>query len=320
MSISQEIKQNLLEATVNLLPGGLMILDENARIVLWNDWLVEKTSINAETAIDSELSSLYPNEHFKRFRLALDFIFDFQLPQVLSHSLNQYLLPIPVQEGKFKNIDHMQQDVQLIPISFKEKTYALVLITDVTALYYERMGFLSVTQKTKIQSYTDPLTGAYNKRFLTDWLKDAIHSAFGQDKAIICYSMDLDKFKAINDTYGHDIGDEILLAFAESINDMRRTSDYLIRMGGDEFILFQIIDDFRSAIPHHFAKRLLNHFGKERFTKHDIQISCSCGISVWDRADNPVPGKALLKQADEALYAAKNEGRNTYSIYDSEHQ
>lgn len=133
--------------------------------------------------------------------------------------------------------------------------------------------------------------------------------------------MDLDKFKAINDTYGHDIGDDILWAFTESINDMRRSSDYLIRMGGDEFILFQTIDDFRPAIPHHyFAKRLLGHFKNERFTKHDLQISCSCGISIWDRLDNPVLGKALLKQSDEALYAAKNEGRGTYLIYTSDEQ
>lgn len=146
----------------------------------------------------------------------------------------------------------------------------------------------------------DPLTGIYNRRRLGRDLEKHIsmYNRYGIDFSMIM--MDIDNFKPVNDTYGHDTGDKILIQLAEHFCQQTRTEDNVYRVGGDEFS-FLIMDSENQA--YEFADRL-----RESVCKCYFEISVSAGIAGYKGQDG------VLKRADEALYEAKNSGKNNIVI------
>ena len=130
------------------------------------------------------------------------------------------------------------------------------------------------------------------------------------NSTLACLMIDLDKFKPINDTYGHAAGDEVLRIVAERLNLVSRDTDFVARLGGDEFAMVATaIEDIASAeLP---AKRIVDQLGVPiYFEDNELKIGGSVGISIYPNDAQNIEG--LLKLADDALYASKKAGRNTF--------
>ncbi len=160
---------------------------------------------------------------------------------------------------------------------------------------------------------TDSLTGVLNRRSLLMVADEVFYRFRRYQRPFSILVMDLDGFKNVNDTLGHLRGDSVLVEFAELINKMRRESDALGRMGGDEFCM--VLPETRQDEAKRLAERILAACREVHLTKDNCgpQLSTSIGISEVRQEDNSLD--SLYTRADSALYAAKRRGRHCWVCY-----
>ena len=169
-------------------------------------------------------------------------------------------------------------------------------------------------------AFHDPLTGLPNRKYLFEQLSQLIIQAYRHNRKVAVVFLDLDNFKDINDSYGHDIGDLMLISIAENIKYSLRPGDIIGRIGGDEFII--ILDDVAklediNIIINKIQKGIESAITqiKEKLGIDIIKVSCSMGISIYP--DDSQKLEELIKFADIALYQAK-EIKNTFVFYSKE--
>jgi diguanylate cyclase (GGDEF)-like protein len=163
-------------------------------------------------------------------------------------------------------------------------------------------------------AHHDALTDLPNRILLRDRLNQAIELAHRQGRQLAVMFVDLDRFKYINDSLGHSVGDQLLLSVAQRLTNCVRHSDTVSRQGGDEFVLLL------SSIEHPedaalFAQKMLTALAQpHHIEQRDLHISISIGISIY-----PADGRdaeTLIKRADTAMYYAKESGRNNYKFFE----
>jgi diguanylate cyclase (GGDEF)-like protein/PAS domain S-box-containing protein len=173
-----------------------------------------------------------------------------------------------------------------------------------------------MTQRMSYLAHHDYLTDLPNRLLLNDRLTQAISAAHRQQQQLAVLFVDVDRFKHVNDTLGHAIGDQLLQSVARRLVAGVRASDTVSRQGGDEFVILL------SGISHtedgaHSAKKLLRSLGMpHRVGEHDLQITVSIGISVYP--DDGADAEMLVKNADVAMLAAKDNGRSNYQFFKSD--
>ncbi len=156
---------------------------------------------------------------------------------------------------------------------------------------------------------TDPLTGLYNRRYMESHLNSLVEQAVSRKKPLTVLVLDIDFFKAINDTHGHDAGDDVLREFSVRIKKSIRGIDLACRYGGEEFVV--VMPETDLAVATMVAERLRRRIATEPFPIQDgsksLEVTISVGISALGRDDTSAN---ILKRADAALYRAKRDGRN----------
>jgi two-component system cell cycle response regulator len=156
----------------------------------------------------------------------------------------------------------------------------------------------------------DPLTGLYNRRYMESHAGALVARANDRDKPLSLLILDIDHFKSVNDSYGHEAGDEVLREFASRLRSCVRGVDLACRLGGEEFVV--VMPDTDLGIASRVAERIRRRIAGELFSidrgARSIEVTISVGLSSLNGAgDTPA---LILKRADEALYRAKNSGRN----------
>ncbi len=160
---------------------------------------------------------------------------------------------------------------------------------------------------------TDALTGLPNRRALEVWAPSQLSSAARHDFWIWAVMIDLDLFKKVNDTFGHDAGDTVLKTFAEILKANTRQSDICARWGGEEFLIMITHADMENA--NNVVERIRKQFEIKKFifNNREISVTASFGI-VGFRGTKPPDLSVFLARADTALYAAKIKGRNRVEL------
>jgi diguanylate cyclase (GGDEF)-like protein/PAS domain S-box-containing protein len=162
----------------------------------------------------------------------------------------------------------------------------------------------------------DVLTGLPNRSVFLDRLKLAIERAARADAAVAVMVMDLDNFRSVNNTLGHDVGDALLRAVTQRVQKITRTTDTLARLGGDDFgILLEDVTDMAAASR--TVRNIVNAFHTPVDANgHPIEVTVSIGIAAYPKDDkDPL---SLLREAELAMYQAKSEGRDAFRYFDKE--
>lgn len=185
-------------------------------------------------------------------------------------------------------------------------------------LLYERLNkkhqsLKKANGEIRLLSRTDPLTGCYNRGYLNQHLPHEIKRAVRYNHALSLVLCDIDHFKKVNDTFGHQCGDVVLKALVQSITSLIRSDmDWLARYGGEEFLL--VLPETKVANASGMADRLRRHLAAEEIECQGerISITVSFGVTGFDAARpfNRISAEGLINSADQYLYAAKNQGRN----------
>ncbi|MES9834373.1 MAG: diguanylate cyclase, partial [Candidatus Thiodiazotropha sp. DIVDIV] len=162
-------------------------------------------------------------------------------------------------------------------------------------------------------AYIDKLTKLPNRRYFTDRLSEAVKESETDGKALSVFFLDLDNFKIINDSLGHEIGDHVLRETAWRLQDTLRSDDTVCRLGGDEFtVIIKNVSDKESLAS--LADMIIQCFAKPiEIVERELRISTSIGIVQFPEDGHNE--KELIKNADTAMYAAKHAGKNAYRFF-----
>lgn len=165
-----------------------------------------------------------------------------------------------------------------------------------------------ISEKLQVTSATDPLTGAFNRRYFFDTIEKFLFSQRSTDASLSLIMTDIDYFKQINDRYGHPVGDQVLKALTELAKKLLRDADLFVRFGGEEFVIALPNASLADAVA--IAQRLCEQVRNAPFGEADdpIVVTISCGVAQYGPGDDGID--AVIKRADTALYKAKQQGRN----------
>lgn len=201
----------------------------------------------------------------------------------------------------------------IVPITFFLGAVFVLLVSSLsldTALDVKRISTL------EIENITDPLTGIYNRRYLDRRIDEEVKRALRYDFPLSVLMLDIDRFKAVNDRFGHRAGDAVLSKLGQTIAQSVRRSDVVARYGGEEVLVIATHTPIHAAAE--LGERLRRLVEATEFTTHDrpdrqsLQVTVSIGIAALNAEKND--SRSLIQSADEALYRAKKEGRNRIAM------
>jgi len=202
-------------------------------------------------------------------------------------------------------------DIHLVPVSAGGRiTHWVAFLRDITAM----KGQIAQLRR---QATYDPLTDLPNRTLLLERLEKAIESARTRDGFVALLMMDLDRFKEVNDTFGHHLGDVLLKQIADRLRAMLHPNETLSRLGGDEFGLFLTrASDANDAAA--VARRILDSLMKPfEIERHLLEVSASIGIAMYPT--HGADARTLFRRADAAMYSAK-ESNVGYAFHNEEHE
>jgi len=226
-----------------------------------------------------------------KFYMCFNFIID-----------DEYYLVLHIQAKSQNELDLIKEDIAVI------KNYL-----EMAKPVIESKILLKMLRDTTLK---DPMTTLYNRRFLDELIQSNISSRLEETKIHSIMMIDIDFFKQVNDTYGHDVGDVVIKKLAEVMKNHVRDSDMPVRYGGEEFIILLLNTTEEKALE--IAKNISNSFNQEEFSSSTeiFTKTISVGISNYPKDANTL--EKAIKHADDALYVAKNTGRNKIVKYEKE--
>ncbi|WP_342116177.1 putative bifunctional diguanylate cyclase/phosphodiesterase [Pseudoduganella sp. OTU4001] len=179
-----------------------------------------------------------------------------------------------------------------------------------------RAAVAQAEQNLHLLAHVDPVTCLPNRNAFNDKLAHTLKRADRQETAVSLLLLDLDNFKVVNDTLGHDTGDQLLRLVAQRLTATLRSTDIICRIGGDEFVVIvEPADD--EVEPDQVARKILTALGEPFVVEtHQLFVSASIGVSVYPK-DAP-DAAAVVRCADIAMYHAKNKGKNAYEVFHEE--
>ena len=300
------LKDDIIFNTIN---NGILILDEELNIKAWNRWLAVHTHLKLEDVLDKNLCELFPSIDEKRLKRKIKSVLVTNASSFYSVDPHRYLLKIELSNITNPIYEFMQQDVTIAPYIKEEKLVALY-IYDKTVLCESNAKLEKLNKDLRELSYKDPMTGAYNRRYFFEESAKLLSLATRDQRDSCIIILDIDKFKDFNDTYGHDVGDEVIIQLAHLLKNHVRNSDVIARFGGEEFVVFLYNTDLYNAT--HIAEVMRENIQKVNIPvgTQIINFTASFGVAKFNKELDENNIEHTISRADKCLYVAKNKGRN----------
>ncbi|WP_443693415.1 sensor domain-containing diguanylate cyclase [Pseudomonas protegens] len=301
-----------LLAVVQSIDVGIVVLDLECRVQVWNSFMENRSGVPSKQAIDQSFFELFPEVERPWFTRKVGRVVALGTPAFTIWKQRPYLVHFNNYQPITGQGEFMYQNTTLLPLrsSNSEIHHVCLVIYDLTDVAINSLALQKANQQLQHLSRTDHLTQLYNRGHWEQRLQFE-YSRHGSSIALLM--LDIDHFKSINDRHGHQAGDAVIKRVSELIHQHVRDSDVAGRYGGEEFAILLPHTDLAGART--LAERLRQSVEEQEVIHNGqaIAFTISLGIACLDRpARNH---RCLIEWADQALYASKRAGRNRVSTY-----
>lgn len=302
---------NFLYDILNNVNEGIVILNAKLEVLIWNTYMEQLTEISSSEAVNKSVYEALPSLNKEYFKSSLSNVFLNGFKMFFSAAMHKGLI----------NNKH-QLNLKISKINNNNESFLLLEFIDVTNQFarieqlkehVNKLHLLNEELKEKEKTiknlaYYDSLTGLANRTLFYKFSEKFLDNAKRNNSLLGLLFIDVDKFKCINDTHGHKIGDKVLVEVAKILTKCTRKSDLVARFGGDEFLILlpylKGLEDYK-AVALRLAKednKILNFDGIQ------IKLSLSIGVSFYPNDGETID--EIIFKADKAMYVAKNKGGN----------
>ena len=298
------LEKQRVDVTLNSIKDAVFNIDKKGHVVLANPACEQLLGIEVLDCLGKSIFDLLPHEDIDNLSLVQDiqaFIDSGHSP----HKAHEIYL-------RSQSDQIINAEVTLLPFVDSEQSSPgmAIFIRDVTLQH-------QITEKLTYEAKHDPLTGLINRREFERRLSSCNSAPVDNNvQHVLCF-LDLDYFKVVNDTAGHQAGDQVLNDLATGLSGLLRTSDILARLGGDEFGLILAACDMANASK--ICENLRAFVASYRFASAGVDFIFGVSIGVVRFEPGAFTSKELLNLADQSCYAAKADGRNKVCFYSAEH-
>ncbi len=296
---------------------GLVVVDREYKVCVWNSFMENHSGIYSEDVQQQVLFDVFPDVQQDWLQHKIDTVFLLDNRAFTIWEERPYVF-------KFKNYrpitgvaDFMYQYTTLIPLKSidGETSHVAIIVYDVTDIAVNRLALREANKALEELSITDQMTKLYNRGYWESCLSREYERFKRTGEPVTLVMFDIDHFKKVNDTYGHQPGDEVIKAVANQVTNVKRKVDIAGRYGGEEFGVLLIGSSGENATV--FAERLRKQVEalSVQAAGHTIRVTVSLGLAELGKEVDSY--QTWLKSADAALYASKRNGRNQSTLFQS---
>lgn len=295
--------------------AGLIVLNPENEIQVWNSFMENHSGFLAHKTKGKNLFELFPDIPVDWFQHKVESVFQLHTRAFSIWEQRPYIF-------KFKNYrpitgtaDYMYQNISIFPITATtgEVTNICIIVYDVTDIATGSLALEKANQKLEFLSRTDKLTGLNNRGYWQERQEEefAKYKRHSEPTSLVIF--DIDHFKKVNDTYGHQTGDEVIRECAQTLLSCARDIDVCGRYGGEEFVVLLNNTDAKGAFT--FAERLRSRIEKLTVTYDKYVVKFTISLGVCELTSTIKSAKEWLEFADQGLYKSKEGGRNQTTIF-----
>ena len=308
-NITKEKEKQLLflkqAQIIEQIHDAVISIDLNGYITSWNRGATKLLLYKPEDVIGKQIEMIYLKEDYHLFKNYIE-----HLDKYGEYKIEGRLVK------KSHSVMYTEMSLSLLHDENGKSIGRIGYCQDITKRKEAERNLIEQKNILHHQAHHDALTGLPNRKLFNQRLEDGVKSAKNNRTILALFFIDLDRFKQINDSLGHDIGDKVLNIISERLNSTIDVKNTLARLGGDEFtIILNGIEKIEDVSD--IANRILKITNKPIFIdKHILYISISIGISLYPQ--DGIDARSLVKYADAAMYKAKDDGRNTFQYYSAD--
>lgn len=294
---------------------GLIVMDSQYQVHLWNSFMSNHSGVGPAKARAESLFSLFPDLPAKWLRHKIDSVFQLKSPVYITWEQRPYLFEFKSQRPITGEAALMYQNVTLIPLTSPsgEVEYVGIIIYDVTDTAVNKLALQDVNAQLQDLSREDRLTGLYNRGYWEELLEQELSRYLRNQEACSLIMLDIDHFKAVNDTYGHPAGDEVIRQIAGLLSKHARKTDFVGRYGGEEFGV--ILTGTNASQAEIVAERLRRAAEMVEVEYEGQTITVTISLGIAELQPETQNHEQWVAQADHALYRSKENGRNQYNVF-----
>ncbi|UZE94837.1 GGDEF domain-containing protein [Alkalimarinus alittae] len=295
---------------------GLIVLDKNFKVQVWNSFMENHSGIPPLSVKDKVLFDVFGDIPKEWFTQKAESVFLLKSRAFITWELRPYLF-------KFKNYrpitgteEFMYQNVSISPLVSVDGSVSsiCVIIYDVTDIASNKKALEKANVELESLSRTDRLTMLNNRGYWEECLQNEYSRLQRYDTTSSLVMFDIDHFKKVNDTYGHQAGDEVIRVVSKLLRDSLRKTDIAGRYGGEEFGI--ILGHTSSENAFIYCERLRKAIEDTTVVHDGIEIKFTISLGICEASKKLEDYKQWLEKTDQALYQCKESGRNKTMIYD----
>lgn len=294
---------------------GLVVIDKDYHVKVWNTFMVNHSNLSAKSVQSKNLFGLFPDTDLNWIRKKIDTALQLNNRAFSTWEQRPYLFHFSNYHPITGSQTFMYQNISIIPLTSVDDQidHVCLIIYDVTDIACQRKELAVVNSQLEDLSRTDALTTLNNRGYWEQCLQHE-YNRFQRDKLPISLVIfDIDHFKNVNDTYGHQVGDEVIKAVARQLKSNQRSTDISGRYGGEEFVI--ILHNVGERSARIFSERLRLAIQRMVISYDETDLKVTVSLGVAELTEDCKNTEQWLGKADQALYNAKGSGRNKSVLF-----
>ena len=294
---------------------GLVVLNDKYEIDVWNSFMENHSGYDPGDVKGKVLFDLFPEVPREWFCHKIDSVFQLHSRAFTTWEQRPYVFRFKNYRPITGTAEYMYQNITIIPLMSLSGSvdHVCILVYDVTDAATNKAQLEQANKKLEILSQTDRLTQLFNRGHWEDCLEKEYKRCHRSKITSSLIMFDIDHFKKVNDTYGHQAGDEVIRVTSKTLKDTLRETDIAGRYGGEEFGV--ILVDTNAQDAHAFAERLREAIAALTVKYEALEINYTISIGISEIASDIKDYTTWLERADIALYHCKRNGRNCPTVY-----